>query len=110
MDRRTFIKSAAVTAGTLAFARPVGAALIPVERIERRVVVIGSGFGGSVAALRLTQAGVPVTILEQGRRGRPVRTPPRFPRCAISTSERCSTDRRLKCSGYLSSYRHMPVS
>lgn len=67
MDRRTFIKSAAVATGSLAFARPAGAALIPVTRIERRAVVIGSGFGGAVAALRLTEAGVPVTILEQGR-------------------------------------------
>jgi cholesterol oxidase len=30
--------------------------------------VIGSGPGGAVAALRLTQAGIPVTIIERGRR------------------------------------------
>ena len=36
------------------------------ERAE--VVVIGSGSAGAVAALRLTRAGIPVTIVERGRR------------------------------------------
>lgn len=34
----------------------------------QRAVVIGSGFGGSVAALRLVERGYRVTVLEQGRR------------------------------------------
>ena len=32
------------------------------------VLVIGSGFGGSVAALRLSEKGYRVTVLEAGRR------------------------------------------
>ncbi|MCB9596095.1 MAG: GMC family oxidoreductase [Sandaracinaceae bacterium] len=33
-----------------------------------RALVIGSGFGGSIAALRLAEADIPSTILERGRR------------------------------------------
>lgn len=32
------------------------------------VIVVGSGFGGSVAALRLTEKGYPVAVVEAGRR------------------------------------------
>ena len=32
------------------------------------VVIIGSGFGGSVAALRLTEKGYKVAVIEAGRR------------------------------------------
>ena len=33
-------------------------------------IVVGSGFGGSVSALRLAQKGYSVLVLEQGRRFR----------------------------------------
>src|SRR4051794_28507956 len=38
------------------------------ERSDYDVVVIGSGFGGSVTALRLTEKGYRVGVLEAGRR------------------------------------------
>ena len=41
-------------------------ALNPTEIIEKEVVIIGSGYGGSVAALRLCEKSVPVTLLEMG--------------------------------------------
>jgi cholesterol oxidase len=44
-------------------------------------IVIGTGFGGAVAALRLAQAGINTTLLERGSRW------PRDPRRAIFASE-----------------------
>jgi len=45
----------------------------PVGRPAPKVVVVGSGPAGSWAALRLAEAGVPVTVLEQGKPVQPRR-------------------------------------
>ncbi|MFV2073300.1 MAG: GMC oxidoreductase [Thermoanaerobaculales bacterium] len=43
----------------------------PTFDFDTDFAVIGSGFGGSVAALRLSQKGYRVTVLEKGKRWRP---------------------------------------
>jgi len=70
ISRRRFLGGvAATTAASLAATTGISramAAAVPVVDEQRRVVIIGSGFGGAVTALRLAQAGVQVLLLERG--------------------------------------------
>ncbi|TSE00631.1 GMC family oxidoreductase [Skermania sp. ID1734] len=89
MDRRRFLTGAAVAVGAAAFgvgatpppARADGPwslafrswvpeifAPLPDPPQHSEALVIGSGFGGAVSALRLAQAGIQTTVLERGSR------------------------------------------
>lgn len=78
MDRKTFLTKTALATGTLFF---LGMGSINAEELlpqnksqemnpsiamDKEVVIIGSGYGGAVAALRLCEQNIKVTILEMG--------------------------------------------
>ncbi|MBA53607.1 MAG: cholesterol oxidase [Pseudomonadales bacterium] len=68
-SRRKFIKSSVYAAAATSITATVGCGGdIPTVRSAKKAAVIGSGFGGSVAALRLGQAGFSTALIERGLR------------------------------------------
>ncbi|MES2744500.1 MAG: GMC oxidoreductase [Bdellovibrionota bacterium] len=70
VSRRNFIRVSGAGAAVLTADRAFSFGSVP-ERFpteEHEVVIIGSGFGGAISAHRLTEKGVSVLMIEQGRR------------------------------------------
>lgn len=67
MERRTFIKITSGIAASALISNSFGKS-VDIKHSEENVdnLVIGSGYGGAVTALRLTQAGKKVVMLEMG--------------------------------------------
>lgn len=79
VSRRRFITGTGSILGAVALAghstpalAGVGSAVAPIDSgAHVPALVIGTGYGGSVAALRLAQSGVDVHMIEMGMAGRP---------------------------------------
>lgn len=85
-SRRRFVQQSAWL-GALA-AAPALAARGPLRtlRTYKPAVVIGSGFGGAVAALRLAEAGIETTVVERGQHW-PLTGPDTFPTIATGADD-----------------------
>lgn len=71
LSRRKFIGYTALSTAALAEMTTISLSGCTKEQYQQeahyKAIVIGSGFGGSVAALRLTEKGIPTLLLEMGK-------------------------------------------
>ena len=68
MSRREFMKAAAMGGAGFALLGCKPEPDAPAAPVDSEAIVIGSGFGGAVSALRLGLKGIQTTVLERGRR------------------------------------------
>jgi cholesterol oxidase len=68
LNRRQFIQTALVSAAALGTSSVRARLSFPDREREVEALVIGSGFGGAVASLRLGDAGIETLVLERGKR------------------------------------------
>ncbi|MCU1643222.1 MAG: Cholesterol oxidase [Nocardia sp.] len=70
VSRRGFLAATGVILGGAVLARAVSAQAAPAKQLSDGdkvpVLIIGTGYGGAVAALRLAQAGIDVAMVEKG--------------------------------------------
>ena len=67
--RRSFLKAAGSAGAASLFGNSFAQAdPKTVRRFDTQAIVVGSGFGGAIAAHRLTQCGIETTVIERGRR------------------------------------------
>ncbi|RUS93313.1 cholesterol oxidase [Dulcicalothrix desertica PCC 7102] len=66
INRRQFIQTSLLASASIGVSAISASASNKENNVE--AIVIGSGFGGAVAALRLAQAGIETIVLERGRR------------------------------------------
>lgn len=68
VSRRALLRTAALGAASGALAPGASSGAVVPALAGKTAIVVGSGFGGAVAAYRLGRAGVVTTVLERGRR------------------------------------------
>lgn len=81
VTRRRFIKRSSLVAAATVLGTACSDGRDRPVRGAQNAIVIGSGFAGSVAALRLAQAGISTTVLERGQQW-PAQGPDAFPTIA----------------------------
>jgi len=93
-------------AGLVSAPHPFSGGIMKKDSFDYDYMIIGSGFGGSVSALRLSEKGYSVAVLEKGKRWRPQD----FPKTNWNTRKYLWLP-QLGCYGYqmLTQFKHVLV-